>query len=179
MAKGLVVSLMLAVAFIGAFFAIRTLFKKNEAVVYNKTYIWHAEFDPASSTDTLVRGRRINEIKNDVNKLIVALNKASDDAETMRPKGEGVRTEFPRIALRKIEQQTANVEIENDQYLTQTMGSSGAQAYLAAITYTLTENPGIRSINFIFNAGDHAMPGLYSRESFAAYKLVIDDGRKH
>ena len=179
MAKGLVVSLMLAVAFIGAFFAIRTLFKKNEAVVYNKNHTWHAEFDAASGMDTLVRGGKLDDIKNDVNKLIIALNKASDDEEVMRPKGEGAKGEFPRIALRKIEQQTANVEIENDQYLTQTMGSFGAQDFLAAITYTLTENPGIRSINFIFNAGDHAMPGLYSRESFAAYKLVIDDGRKH
>jgi len=179
MAKGLVVALMLAAAFVGAIYVVISFLNKNEAVVYNKNHTWHAEFDAASGMDTLVRGGKLDDIKNDVNKLIIALNKASDDEEVMRPKGEGAKGEFPRIALRKIEQQTANVEIENDQYLTQTMGSFGAQDFLAAITYTLTENPGIRSINFIFNAGDHAMPGLYSRESFAAYQLVIDDGRKH
>jgi hypothetical protein len=179
MAKGLVVALMLAVAFIGAFFAVRTLFKRNEAVVYNKNYTWHEEFDAAAGMDTLVRGRKINDIKNDVNKLIIALNKAMDDAEIVRSQGENVKSEFPKIVLQKIEQQTATVEVVNGQYLTRKMGSSGAQDYLAATTYTLTENPGIKSINFVFNAGDHAMPGLYSRESFTAYKLVVDDGRKH
>lgn len=177
--RRIIVSLMLAVVFIGAFFAVRTGFKKNEPVVYNKNYTWHAEFDATSGMDTLVRGGKIDDIKKDVNKLIIALNKASDDEEAMRPKEEGAKGGFPRIALQKIEQQIANVKISNDRYLTQTMGSFGAQDFLAAITYTLTENPGIKSINFIFNAGDHAMPGLYNRESFTAYKFVSDDGRRH
>lgn len=177
MAKGFVVALMLAVAFIGAFFAVRTLFKKNEAVVYNKNYTWQAEFDSATGTDTLVRGSRINDIRNDVNKLIVALNKTLDEAEIVRSQGEGVRTEFPKISLRKIDQRTADIEVTNDQYLTQKMGSSGAQDFLAGVTYTLTENPQVKSVNFIFNAGDHAMPGLYSRESFTSYKIVMGDTR--
>jgi hypothetical protein len=66
----------------------------------------------------------------------------------------------------------------NDPYLTQDRGSSGAQDYLAEVTFTLTENPGIKSVNFIFQAGDHAMPGTYSRENFTSYRLVIDDKRK-
>jgi len=172
MAKKLVVALMLAVAFIGAFFAIRTFFKTNETAVYNAHYTWHADVDASGNSDVLVRGKMINEIRSDVNKLVIALNKAVEELEAKRPQSEGVKTDFPRITLQKVEQQVANIEIANDQYLTQKMGSSGAQDYLAGVTYTLTENPGVKSVNFIFTAGDHAMPGVYSRESFTAYRIV-------
>lgn len=177
MAKKLVVASMLAVAFIGAIFIVMNLLKNNETVVYNKNYTWHAELDSAG-VETLVRGNKIDHIKNDARKLVSALNKTVEDFETTRPQTDVVKTEFPQINLQKIEQQTANVEVANDQYLTQNMGSDGAQDYLAEVTFTLTEHPGIKAVNFIFNAGDHAMPGLYSRESFAAYKIVIDDGHK-
>ncbi len=178
MAKKLVVALMLAAAFIGAIFIVISVLKKNEAVVYNMNYTWRAENDQATGVDTLIRGNKIDRIKNDVNKLITALNKAVEDAEASRPQGDGVNTEFPQINLQKVEQQTANIEISNDQYLTQSMGSSGAQDYLAEVTFTLTENPGIKAVNFLFNAGDHAMPGLYSRESFTSYKITRDDSKR-
>ena len=169
---------MLAVAFIGAIFVVMSVLKNNEAVVYNKNYTWQAELDSAAGVEALVRGNKIDHIKNDVHKLIIALNKTIEDFETTRPQ-DSIKTEFPQINLQKIERQTANIEIANDQYLTQNMGSDGAQDYLAEVTFTLTENPGIKAVNFVFNVGDHAMPGLYTRESFTAYKIVIDDGRKH
>jgi hypothetical protein len=178
MAKRLLVALMLAVAFMVAFFAIRTFQKKNESVIYSKDHIWQAEFDPDSNTGRIIRGRRINEIRNDVNKLIIALNKVVEEAETIRPRGDAVNGEFPRIILQKVEKQTAFVEIANDRYVTQNMGSSGAQDYLASATFTITEHPGIRSVDFSFTAGDHALPGAYSRESFGNYTIVTGDGRK-
>jgi hypothetical protein len=85
---------------------------------------------------------------------------------------------LPKIRLQKIEKQTAQIAILNDQYLSEKMGSSGAQDYLASVTYTLTENPGIKAIYFIFHAGEHAMPGIYRRENFTDYKIMADDGRK-
>ncbi len=178
MAKKMVVAAMLAVAFIGAIFIVMNLLKNNETVVYNKNYTWHAELDTAAGVETLVRGNKIDHIKNDARKLVSALNKSVEGFETTHPLTDAVKTEFPQINLQKIEQQTANVEITNDRYLTQNMGSDGAQDYLAEVTFTLTENPGIKAVNFIFNAGDHAMPGLYSRESFTSYEIVIDDGHK-
>jgi len=178
MPKKIVVAVMLAVSFLGALVAVISLMKKNESVAYNKSYTWYADFDASDNSETLVKGRKINEIKSDVNKLIIALNKASEETETRRSQGEEARTSFPQIALRKIEQRTAELEVVNDQYLTQKMGSSGAQGYLAGATYTLTENPGIRSVNFIFQPGEHAMPGIYSRESFTGYKLMTEDAAR-
>jgi len=170
---------MLAVAFIGAIFVVMSVLKNNEAVVYNRNYIWHAKMDSAAGVYTLVRGNKIGHINKDVHKLISALNKTVEDFESTRPQGDSVKAVFPQITLQKIEQQTVNVQIANDQYLTQNMGLDGAQDYLAEVTFTLTENPGIKAVNFIFIAGDHAMQGLYTRESFTAYKIMIDDGRKN
>jgi hypothetical protein len=178
MAKNMVVALLLGVAFIGALFAVISLLKKNEAVRYDTSYAWHVESDPGSGTDMLVRGRKINEIRNDVNTLIMALNKYGEESEANRTRPDGSKDEYPKIALRKIEQQTAHIEIVNDQFLTENMGSSGAQDYLAIVTYTLTENPRIKAVNFIFQAGEHAMPGRYRREDFTNYKIVTNDNRR-
>ena len=37
---------------------------------------------------------------------------------------------------------------------------------MATATFTLIEYDSIKFVNFIFEEGDHAKPGLYSRESF-------------
>jgi hypothetical protein len=178
MAKNMVVALLLGVAFIGALFAVMSWLKKKEAVRYDTSYAWHVESDPGSGTDMLVRGRKINEVKNDVNTLIMALNKYGEGSEANRTRPDGSKDEYPKITLRKIEQQTAHIEIVNDQFLTENMGSSGAQDYLAVVTYTLTENTRIKAVNFIFQAGEHAMPGRYSREDFTNYKIVTKDNRR-
>jgi len=52
------------------------------------------------------------------------------------------------------------------EHLTQRMGSTGAEHFLATATFTLIEYDSIKFVNFIFEEGDHAKPGLYSRESF-------------
>lgn len=69
----------------------------------------------------------------------------------------------PRATLQKIEGDTAFIRIEQQQHLTQEMGTTGATAYLQAITYTLTSLPSIQYVAFDFEAGDHAIPGRYSR----------------
>lgn len=73
------------------------------------------------------------------------------------------QSRLPRAILQKIEGDTAFVHIEDEQRLTQEMGSTGATAYLQAVTYTLTSVPAIRQVAFDFQAGDHALPGIYSR----------------
>jgi hypothetical protein len=107
-----------------------------------------------------------------VTNLVRALNRATEGTEFAGQGGEGVKPDFPKIILRKVEHQTAYVEIANDQYLTESMGSAGAQDWLAGVTYTLTENRNIKAVNFSFTAGEHAMPGVYTRENFKDYKIA-------
>ncbi len=73
------------------------------------------------------------------------------------------QSHLPRAVLKKIEGETAFIHIEEEQRLTQEMGSTGATAYLQALTYTLTSVASIKQVAFDFQAGDHATPGRYSR----------------
>lgn len=77
-------------------------------------------------------------------------------------------TNYPEIDLQvnKVSNDTLYLRIIDAQYLTQQMGSSGAQMYLLEATYAYTELPDINSVNFGFEEGDHAIPGTYTRESF-------------
>lgn len=71
-----------------------------------------------------------------------------------------------RLDLNKKVDDTVFVSIPDAQYLTQSMGSTGAFGFMAEVTYSLTEIPGIAFVYFKFNEGDHASPGLYRREDF-------------
>lgn len=73
------------------------------------------------------------------------------------------QSNLPQVVLQKIEGDTAYIHIDDDQRLTQEMGTTGATAYIQAVTYTLTSVPSIKSVAFDFEAGDHALPGRYSR----------------
>lgn len=66
----------------------------------------------------------------------------------------------------KTSNDTAYLKIADATYLTQQMGSTGAQMWLAAAVFNLTEIPGVRYVNFDFEEGDHAGPGTYDRNSF-------------
>lgn len=61
---------------------------------------------------------------------------------------------------------TVFVKINKSTYLTQHMGTSGAEAYLAEVTYNLTELTGINFVDINFKMGDHAEPGTYSKTDF-------------
>lgn len=71
----------------------------------------------------------------------------------------------------KVEHGAAFVQIINAEYLTQRMGSSGAQDYLASVTYTLTENKQIKKVNFFFEEGDQAVPGSMPGRLLQTIKL--------
>jgi hypothetical protein len=61
---------------------------------------------------------------------------------------------------------TLFVEIKESTFLTQQMGSAGADAYLSVTTYTLTEANDVSIVQFNFKEGDHAIPGTYSRQYY-------------
>lgn len=75
---------------------------------------------------------------------------------------------YPQIQLEWIKKDgnTAYLKIADATYLTQSMGTAGAEAYLSEITYSFTELEGINKINLDFTEGDHASPGVYSRDQF-------------
>jgi hypothetical protein len=75
---------------------------------------------------------------------------------------------YPKIRLQfiKISNDSIFVTINKSKYLTQQMGSSGAEAYLAEVTYNLTELTDINFVTMRFKEGDHASPGTYTRTDF-------------
>lgn len=75
---------------------------------------------------------------------------------------------YPEITLKfsKLSNDTLFVKINNSKYLTQQMGSSGPEVYMARVTYNLTEIAGVNFVAIIFKEGDHAQPGIFSRTDF-------------
>ena len=84
---------------------------------------------------------------------------------------DALNLKYPKIKIEAVSQEgnKAIVKIENSTYLTQEMGSAGAQAFLAEATYSLTEIKGIEAVDFRFKPGDHAMPGILTRNSFESF----------
>jgi len=80
-----------------------------------------------------------------------------------------VNQSWPKIQLNfiKISNDTAFVSIPNSQVLTQQMGTAGAEGYMISTTYSFTELSGVAYISFDFTEGDHAIPGVYNRDSWS------------
>ncbi len=94
------------------------------------------------------------------------MNKSAADSETFRTPDGMEPKDPPKLKLITIAGSVVSIEVINSEYLTQRMGSTGADAFLAVTTFTLTEFEGVNSVRFIFEEGDHAQPGLYRREDF-------------
>jgi hypothetical protein len=79
---------------------------------------------------------------------------------------EMLNQKYPQIKLEyvKTSSDTVYVAIPQATYLTQQMGSSGPQDYFINAVYNFTELPGIKYVNFAMEEGDHAGPGVFTRE---------------
>jgi len=79
-----------------------------------------------------------------------------------------INENFPgiRMELVKVSNDTVYVKIPDDKRLTQEIGNTGAENYMASATFTLTELKHIKYVNFALQPGDHAEPGVFSREDF-------------
>ncbi len=75
---------------------------------------------------------------------------------------------FPdmQLVFRKIGHDTLYARIPQSMRLTDNIGDTGAENYLATVVYNLTELPGIKYVNLFFLPGNHAEPGVYSRDDF-------------
>jgi hypothetical protein len=112
--------------------------------------IWAPVLDNFNG-DTLKQNRKVNADTLDPQKLIQEINAS----------WEGVV-----LKLKKISHDTIYVDIPNSTYLTQSMGSTGAENYISSTTYNLTELKNIRFVNYNFEVGDHLSPGTWSRSDF-------------
>lgn len=79
-----------------------------------------------------------------------------------------INNNYPEVQLElvKISHDTMYVKIPDSRKLTQEMGSTGAENYMASATYTLTELKNVKFVNFAMKIGDHAGPGVFSRDDF-------------
>lgn len=84
---------------------------------------------------------------------------------------DALNYKYPQIKLEWVKQEgkTAFVKIEDAEYLTRESGTEGARAYLAEVTFSLTELLGIDAVDFSFTEGDHARPGVYKRTDFKGF----------
>jgi hypothetical protein len=114
-------------------------------------YLWSAELAP--KTGVAIKRLRLMAVDSLTQQNIIQI----------------LNETYPEIPLRftKSSNDTLFVKISNSNYLTQQMGSSGPEVYLADVTYNLTEIPGINYVSILFKQGNHASPGIYSRTYFA------------
>ncbi len=87
-----------------------------------------------------------------------------------------INEKYPDIKLDLVKagNDTISLKIDDATQLTQGMGSAGAESYLAELTYSLTELKGVKVVRLDFEEGDHAMPGVYTRDDF---KTLTDSSK--
>jgi len=135
-------------------------------------YVWFAQTN-AKGDNLLVRGDRIDRIKGDLPALIDTFNRSVQSAELARLPQDGGRPVLPKLRFKDVRKRVLALDVQNDEYLTERMGSTGAQEYLAAATFTLTEYEKIDAVRFDFREGDHAAPGTYTRDDFLKRWKII------
>jgi hypothetical protein len=113
-----------------------------------KEYLWFASYDSINNVEFLQKGNFIDRISHNQESVILALN---------------YRKAKCKIEFKKIESDTIYVKILDDNFLTEQMGSTGAECFLGETVYTLTENDLVNYVNIEMDYGSHASPGVYCR----------------
>ncbi len=127
----------------------------SAAIVKNSPDIWTADFEAATNTFKIHKpaSTRLDTLSGD--KLVALINNNWDSIH---------------LNFIKYSHDTVYVSIPNSETLTQRLGSTGAENYIATTTFSLTEMKGIKYVNYDFKMGDHASPGVYSRSDFKNFK---------
>ena len=113
MEKKLVIALMLTIAFVGAVIGVFVFLKENRSVLPDNDHIWHVEVGSSAETEALVRGGKIDAIRNDAIKLVVALNGTDKDPGAFRTKGDREPNDPPKVKLLNVKDHTAFLEVIN------------------------------------------------------------------
>jgi hypothetical protein len=114
-------------------------------------FYWHTDFDTVLNKEYIVKGKMLDSISKSPDELINILNRRKSKC---------------KIEYIKMSGDTIKIKILDDEYLTEQMGTSGADCYLAETIFTLTENDLIKYVRIEMNEGSHASPGLYNRNDF-------------
>jgi len=112
--------------------------------------LYTVEYDEKTQGLNLVRG----------DETITGVD-AADVVRVMNKKYEGIKLDLVDSG-----KDTIAVKIDDATKLSQGMGSMGAEAYLAELTFSMTELEGVKAVKIDFEEGDHAMPGVYTRADF-------------
>lgn len=124
--------------------------RQDNQTLYSPTdAIWEYSYDTLIKDFALVQLRKIDKDTITGNKLETIINGT-----------------WPQVQIQflKTSGDTAFVFIKNSDFLTQKMGTSGADAFMISTTYTFTELSEIQYVSYFFEAGEHASPGVYSRK---------------
>ena len=124
--------------------------KDTNSIKTDAHYFWSAELGPKKGV------------------IINKLRPVAADSLTAANIIQMLNEVYPEISLQfdKVSSDTMFVKISNSKYLTQQMGSSGPEVYMADVTYNLTEIAGINVVSIMFKKGDHAQAGIFSRTDF-------------
>jgi hypothetical protein len=114
-------------------------------------FYWKSEYDTVQNREILIKGRLVDSLGQSPNELIEILNK---------------RNQQPKIEYIDIISDTIKIQIINDEFLTEQMGTTGAYFYLGETVFTLTESDLIRFVKIEMDSGTHASPGIYDRNDF-------------
>lgn len=118
--------------------------------IVNRSMIWTVQ--PEGANKDKLKAPDSTQIKNySYSQLINLLNSNYPDIQ---------------MDFEKISHDTIYIKIPDSQRLTNGIGDTGAENFLASATYTLTEMPNIHFVNIKMKSGDHAEPGVYSRDDF-------------
>jgi hypothetical protein len=136
--------------------------------------IWCVEASPESEPLglALVRGKRVDDLRGSPAALVEAFNVAYAAMEAPGGAAGAGEPGPPALRLLSVRGGKARVEVLNAEHLTQGMGTTGAFGYLAAATFTLTEIRGVEKVEFVFEEGDHASPGVYTRKRFGEFAIA-------
>lgn len=144
---------------------------KNEDVIYQSERDTAASVTPEDSSFTIINRPSLWTVEMETHPESEKLKKPSnEEIHSFSPSQliDTLNNAFTDIQLHLIKQShdTLYVSIPQSKKLTQELGNTGAENYMASIVYNLTELKNVKFVNFQFTAGDHAEPGVYSREDF-------------
>ena len=87
----------------------------------------------------------------------------------------GLNDLYPDVHLKKVKVSgdTLFVEIPKGTALTDRMGTNGAGSFMADAVINLTSgSDSLTYVNFSFQGGSHAQPGVYSMANYKDYKVI-------
>lgn len=118
----------------------------------SKLYVWKANFDY-----TKVQNPTFQQAILNTDSLIKGLNER-----------------YEKVFLQKdrISGDTLNTFIDDSQYLSNQMGSTGAELYIADVVLNLAEVPGVKYVAIKMEEGSHAQSGIWTKQNFEQYKTV-------